>query len=129
MLLPESIRDRLVEDLDEYLNNLPDDPDVEMVATFMIEQLEVYADDKGIDDIIVGLEESGGLDSTLQETLEAEMSSNDDFEFTGEECVALLESACEIEWEEDDDDDLDDEDEEAEGEEEGEGEAEAEEEA
>lgn len=118
MLLPESIRDRLVEDLDEYLNNLPDDPDVEMVATFIIEQLEVYADEKGIDDIVVGLEESGGLDSTLQEFLESEMDSNDDFEFTGEECVALLEAACEIEWEEEEEDLEEEEEEVEEGEEE-----------
>ncbi|HMV69046.1 MAG TPA: hypothetical protein PKA64_19520 [Myxococcota bacterium] len=108
MLLPQSIRDALINDLEEYLGALPDDPDPEMVTAFMIEQLETYADEKGIDDIIVSLEESGSLDSTLQETLESEMSSNDDFEFTEEECVSLLESICDIEWMEEDDDDGDD---------------------
>lgn len=114
MLLPQSIRDALINDLEEYLGALPDDPDPEMVTAFIIEQLETYADEKGIDDIIVSLEESGSLDTTLQETLEAEMSSNDDFEFTEEECVSLLESITDIEWIEDDDDveeDLEDEEE------------------
>jgi dynactin complex subunit len=117
LLLPQSIRDALINDLEEYLGALPDDPDPEMVTAFIIEQLETYADEKGIDDIIVSLEESGSLDTTLQETLEAEMSSNDDFEFTEEECVSLLESITDIEWIEDDDDveeDLEDEEEEEE---------------
>mgnify|MGYP007060376758 CR=1 FL=1 len=116
MLLPQSIRDALITDLEEYLGNLPDDPDPEMVAAFMIEQLEIYADERGIEDIIVALEESGSLDSSLQDTLESEMASNDDFEFTEEECVSLLESLCDIEWMEDDDEpgeaeDVDEEDE------------------
>lgn len=110
MQLPQSIREALVNDLEEYLSNLSDDPDSEMVASYMIEQLELYADEAGIDDIIVSLEESGGLDEPLQDILESEMSSNEDFEFTEEECVSLLERVCDIEWEDDDDDD-DDEDE------------------
>lgn len=119
MLLPQSIRDALINDLEEYLGALPDDPDPEMVTAFIIEQLETYADEKGIDDIVVSLEESGALDTTLQETLESEMSSNDDFEFTEEECISLLENICDIEWMEDEDDEEDDvtdeEEEEAEG--------------
>jgi hypothetical protein len=117
VLLPQSIRDALINDLEEYLGNLPDHPDAEMVAAFMIEQLETYADEKGIEDIVVSLEESGGLDTPLQEALESEMASNDDFEFTEEECVSLLESLCDLEWVEDDDeandeltDDLDEDD-------------------
>ncbi len=117
MLLPQSIRDALVNDLEEFLNNLPDDPEPEMVAGFMIEQLEIYADERGIEDIIVSLEESGNLDVSLQEALESEMESNEDFEFTEEECVSLLETLCDIEWDEitdEIDDDLDDEEEEEE---------------
>jgi hypothetical protein len=120
VLLPQSIRDSLITDLEEYLGNLPDDPDPEMVAAFMIEQLEIHADEKGIEDIIVSLEESGALDSSLQDTLESEMASNDDFEFTEEECVSLLESLCDIEWMEDEpsEDPVDDTDEEDDDEEE-----------
>lgn len=112
MELPESIREALIDDLEEFLGNLPDDPDAEMVANFMIEQLEIYADERGIDDIVVSLEESGSLDGSLRDELESEMSSNEDFEFTEEECVELLETMCDIEWiEDDEDDDLEDEDE------------------
>ena len=111
MQLPESIRNALVNDLEEFLSNLPDDPEPEMVASFIVEQLESYADEKGIEDIVVQLEESGSLDGSLRDELESEMASNDDFEFTEEECVELLETMCDIEWTEDDedDDDLDDE--------------------
>lgn len=106
LLLPQSIRDALINDLEEFLANLPDHPDAEMVASFIIEQLETYADEKGIEDIIVGLEESGSLDVSLQEALEEEMSSNDDFSFTEEECIGLLETVCDIEWMEDEEDDV-----------------------
>ncbi len=112
MELPQSIRESLMNDLEEFLSNLPDNPEPEMVTNFMIEQLELYADERGIDDITVSLEESGALEASLREELENEMASNDDFEFTEEECVELLETMCDIEWEEDEEeeeeDDLDD---------------------
>jgi hypothetical protein len=109
--LPEPIREELIDDLEEFLSNLPDDPDAEMVANFMIEQLEIYAEERGIEDIVVKLEESGALDSSLRETLESEMASNEDFEFTEEECVDLLETITDIEWvEEEEDEDYDDDD-------------------
>ncbi|MCB9665765.1 MAG: hypothetical protein H6732_16775 [Alphaproteobacteria bacterium] len=103
MELPQSIRESLVNDLEEFLSNLPDDPDAEMVSNFILEQLEIYAEDHGIEDIVVGLEESGSLDGALRDELESEMSSNDDFEFTEEECIDLLETMCDIEWVEDED--------------------------
>ena len=46
------------------------------------------------------------------------MSSNDEFEYTGEEIISLLERLCEIEWVESEDDEEDDDDEEEEEEEE-----------
>ncbi len=112
MMLPTSIREELIEALEEFLGNLPDDPDAELVAGFIIEQLEIAADERGIEDIVVALEESGGLDGSLSDALEEEMASNDDFEFTEEECVSLLERLCDIEWdEEEDEEDEDDDDE------------------
>jgi len=116
VLLPLSLREALVNDLEEFLGNLPDDPEAEMVTAFIIEQLELYADERGIDDIVGQLEESGSLDDSLVNSLESEMESNEDFEFTEEECVSLLEEMCEIEWDDvpdpldddDDDDALDD---------------------
>lgn len=102
--LPLSLRESLMNNLEELLGKLSDAPDPEMVASQIIEHLELYADEEGLDDIVVSLEESGALGEPLQEMLEAEMRDNSDFEFTEEECVSLLEEMCEIEWEEDDDD-------------------------
>ena len=113
MQLPISLRESLVNELEVYLGSVGD-PEAEKVAEFMLEQLELYADESGNDDLLSDLEDSGGLDGSLQESLEAEMASNDDFEFTEEECVSLFEALCEIEWNEDaedvDDDDDDDDD-------------------
>lgn len=118
MELPISIRDQLVDGLEAYLQNFSDDPEPEAIAEYILEELETYADDEGIDDIIAQLEESGQLDASFQESLESEMSSNDEFEFTGEEIVSLLERLCGIDWL--DDEDLDDLSEEPEEEEEAE---------
>jgi metal-responsive CopG/Arc/MetJ family transcriptional regulator len=121
MQLADSFRESLVDELDDMLENYGDSPDTEAIAEFLIEQLELYADERGIEDILAVLEEAGELDSSLKETLESEMSSNDEFEYTGEEIVSLLERLCSIEWgAPDDDDDLDDDDEEDDDEEEAE---------
>lgn len=112
MELPQSLRDDLVEELDAYLEAIAN-PEAEQVTSFVIELLEGAADDLDIDDIIVTLEEEGALDDTLATTLEEEMESNDEFEFTGEEVASLLERLCHIEWSDEDGDD-DDEDEEEE---------------
>jgi len=111
MQLDVSFRETLVDELDDMLDAYGTKPDAEALAEFVIEQLELYADETGLDDIITSLEESGELDAPLQETLETEMASNDEFEYTGEEIVSLLERLCHIEWDnldDDDDDDLDD---------------------
>lgn len=107
MQLPTSLRESLVEELDEYLEAFASEPDPEAVAAFVIELLEAWADEAGEDDLLTDLEESGALDEPLAERLESEVSSNDEFEFTGEELVSLLEKLCAIEWDEDDDDDED----------------------
>lgn len=112
MQLPYSIREGLVDDMDEYLESYGSTPDPEAVAAYVIELLEGYAEEQGVDDIVVELEESGSLDEPLQDVLEQEMSSNDEFEYTGEEVVSLLERMCDIEWEESDEDEDEDEDEE-----------------
>jgi hypothetical protein len=107
--LPISMRDQLVEEVDEYLEAFSSEPDPEAVGGYLVELLENYAEDEGIDDLIASLEEEGELDGTLQDTLETEMSSNDEFEYTGEEIISLLERLCGIEWESDEDDEDDEE--------------------
>ncbi|TVQ91305.1 MAG: hypothetical protein EA397_09590 [Deltaproteobacteria bacterium] len=109
MKLDDAFRETLVDELDDMLDAYGSQPDPEPIVEFLIEQLEIYADDYGIDDMITSLEESGELDAPLQETLEAEMSSNDEFEYTGEEIVSLLERVCHIVWDSiEDDEELDD---------------------
>ncbi|MEQ1503112.1 MAG: hypothetical protein ABMB14_12820 [Myxococcota bacterium] len=120
MQLPNSMRDHMVDDLDEYLEAVSASPDTEAIASYVIELLETYAENEGIDDVLAQLEEAAALDGTLSETLEEEMSSNDEFEYTGEEIVSLLERLCEIEWIESESDDEEEEDEEEEDEEEAE---------
>jgi hypothetical protein len=108
----------MVDDLDEYLDAVSASPDTEAIANYVIELLETYAENEGIDDVLAALEEEAALDATLVETLEEEMSSNDEFEYTGEEIISLLERLCEIEWvESEGDEDEDDEEEEEEEEE------------
>lgn len=107
MQLPISIRDALVDELDEMLDAYATDPDTEAVVSYLLQQLEILADEEGIEEVLSGLEEEAALDGALSEVLEAEMDSNDEFEFTGEEVVSLLERICEIEWEDEDGDEDD----------------------
>ena len=121
MQLPNTMRDKMVDDLDEYLEAVSASPDTEAIASYVIELLETYAEDAGIDDVVATLEEESTLDGTLVETIEEEMSSNDEFEYTGEEITSLLERLCDIEWVDSKggaDDEEDDEEEEEEEEEE-----------
>jgi hypothetical protein len=113
----------MVDDLDEYLEAVSASPDTEAISAYVIELLETYAEDAGLDDIVAALEEETSMDGSLVETLEEEMSSNDEFEYTGEEIVSLVERLCAIEWaegaklpdgEEEDEDEDEDEDEEEE---------------
>jgi hypothetical protein len=115
--LPNEMRDTLVEQLDEYLDAQTGtgSPDPETVAAYVIEQIATAAEEMKIDDcdeIILKLESSGELEASLLELLEEEFESNDEFEFTGEEIVSLVEKVCEIEWatKDDDDDDADEDD-------------------
>ena len=63
--LSKALREALVNNLETFLDALSDTPDLEMVATYVIDQLETYLM-SGIDDIVVELEESGALDGSLQ---------------------------------------------------------------
>ncbi len=107
MQLPLSVRESLVDDVDEFLEAFSTDPEPEQVANYVLELLETYADEEGIDDIVPTLEEEAELDGSLHEMLESEMASNDEFEYTGEEVVSILERICGIEWDANPDDDDD----------------------
>lgn len=99
--LPHEMRDTLVEQLDEYLDAQSGTPDPETVASYVVELIGTVADEMKIgdgDEIILKLESSGEMDASVQELLEEEFESNDEFEFTGEEIVSLVEKVCEVEW-------------------------------
>ncbi len=118
IVLPHEMRDTLVEQVNEYIDSLNGVPDAEDVANRMVEIIEAVADEMkldGADEIILKLESSGQLDASLQEMLEDEFERDEEFEFTGEDLVGLIEKVCELEWsskEETDDDDDEAEDEE-----------------
>ena len=110
-MLPLSMRDDLVAELDDYLDGLPDSADAETLTAYAIQVIEQLADDLAIDDVVGWLEDEGALDGALQESLESEILSSEEIE-TGEDLIVLLEGLCNIEWSEDDelDDDDDDDD-------------------
>jgi len=114
--LPSPLRDELLDELEDFLDAIGS-PEAEQVVTYLIEQLEMLGDEYEVEDVVDQMEHEGALEGSLQEALESEMTSNDEFEFTGEEVVTLLERVVAIEWDDtatkksDDDDDDDDDDE------------------
>jgi len=110
MQLPSKLRDILVNELDEYFDAVGSEPDPEAVSQYVIELLETFADDAGMDELVEQMEEEAALDTNLQQTLEEEMSSNDEFKATGEELATLVERLCMVEWGDEEDDDGGDDD-------------------
>lgn len=108
--LPKSLRDKLIDELDDFLDAIAA-PEVEQVVAYLLEQIELHGEDTGRDDLVAEMEEEGSLDGSLSETLETEMESNDEFEFTGEEIVTLLERIVGIDWDYDDDEEEEEEEE------------------
>jgi len=108
--IKSSIREMLVAELDEFLEAYTERADAEAIASYVIEQLQTYGDDQQINDIIGDMEESGYVDGTLLDSLINEFESNDEFVFTGEEVVSLLERLCELQWVDEDEDEDDDDD-------------------
>ncbi len=114
MQLPHEMRDTLVETLDEYLEAQTGSPEPEAVAAYVVELLGTVADEMKLDEadeIVLKLESSGELDASLIEMLEEEFESNEEFEYTGDEIVSLVEKVCDVEWTtKDDDEEVEDKD-------------------
>jgi capsid protein len=101
MELPSSMRELLVEQLNEFCENLDDTSDTSAIAEQVVELIEqVTHEVPGVSsaDIISRLESSGEMDASLSEVLEDTFDSAASFDYTGEELVTLLEKLCEIEW-------------------------------
>ncbi len=111
MQLPHEMRDTMVEQLDEYFDAQTGTPEPEAVAAHVVDLIGTVADELKLDDsdeLLLKLESSGELDASLLEVLEEEFESNQEFEFTGEDIVSLLEKVCDVEWTTKDDDDAED---------------------
>lgn len=116
MQLPHEMRDTMVEQLDEYFDAQTGTPEPEAVAAHLVELVVTVAEEMKLEEteeLLLKLESSGELDASLLEVLEEQFESNQEFEFTGEDVVGLLEKVCDIEWttkDDDDDDSADDDD-------------------
>lgn len=112
--LPQEMRELLVERLDDFISELTDTSDTESIAQSIVHSIEAIADEveyEKAEEVIARLEASGELEGSLAEVLEEHLSAEDDFDFTGEDLVSMIEKICEIEWadlEDEADDDVDD---------------------
>ncbi len=101
---PHSMRVLLVDELDEFCETIDETSSPEAVAEAVVEALESVATQvSGVDAecILADLEESGELEGSLVEALEARFLRG--FDYTGESVVAFLERRTEIEWSDEDD--------------------------
>ena len=101
MQLPSSVKDAILEELETYLDTV-DEPAVETVVQFVVDQLELAGDDLDLPDIIGDIEESGALDGPLADALTDALETEPEFVFTGDEIVSLFESLGAIEWTDED---------------------------
>ena len=112
--LPQEMRELLVERLDDFISELTDTSDTESIAQSIVHAIEAIADQveyEKAEEVISRLEASGELEGSLGEVLEEHLSAEDEFDFTGEDLVSLIEKICEIEWadlEDENEDDIDD---------------------
>ena len=111
MQLPGSLRVELLDEIDQFLQAASAGP--EALTQCVLDLLETFGDEQGIDDICSSLEDSGGLEAPLQESLENEFTTNENFHETGEDAISVIEQLCGIDWIDDADfDDLEELDEE-----------------
>lgn len=97
MQLPTSLRDAILDTIDTYVDTVSE-ADTEMVVEYVIEQIELAADELDYDDLIGTMEDEGGLDGSLAEALTETFETAAEFVFTGEEVVSSLEELLTIEW-------------------------------
>ena len=97
MIFTKSLRQRLINELDEYLDGFGSVPALELLTPYFIQLLEQAADDDGTDDVAGELEDMGALDGSFQESLESEIESADE-PSDGEDLIRILEGMCQIEW-------------------------------
>ena len=106
--LPQEVRDLLMEQLDEYIEEVVNSPDAEELAQVVVEKLPELAEelelefDKG-DDIIGYLEIAGDLEAPFQDMLMEQLEMLDQDNITAEDVLVTMERLCEIDWMREDD--------------------------
>lgn len=101
MDLPKRLRDLLIVRVDEYLEDVNDDPEPADLAEVVVDALLAGADELGLDDaadVVARIEEHAGLDDTLLEALEYEFANDEDLDVTGDAVASLLRRICRIAW-------------------------------
>ena len=96
MQLPVSLREDLLEEIDQFLQ--ASSPGSEALTQCVLDLMEAFGEDRSIDDIVSSLEDSGGLESPLQESLENEFVTNENFHDNGEDAISIFEQLCAIDW-------------------------------
>lgn len=114
MNIINELRDQLIVALDDYLENVNDDPGAGQLAEKIVSLLEITAEELGMDDagsIIADIEEAAGLEEDLVDVLETELGRTNDLELDGESIVEFIEKLGMLDFDEtDDDDDFDEDD-------------------
>lgn len=101
MKLPAHVRESLVIAIDEYFENENDDPDVEQLAQFIADQIEISAEEAGleeVDELLAKIEEDARLEESVAGTLEYELGQHEDLELTGEEVMSFVEKVLRLRW-------------------------------
>ena len=83
--------------MDDILGAYKSAADPEIIASFLVEYIESFGDEIGLEDIIDELEEHSSADGSLAVVLEGEFEASD-LTVTAEEAVSILERTCGIEW-------------------------------
>ncbi len=102
MTLPTEVRETLIVMLDEYLEEVNDEPDGTDLATIFVKYLITAAEEAGVEDaeeIDVTIEEECELEEPLHNQLELEFSNSDEFDLVGEEILDFAAKLCQITWE------------------------------
>ncbi|GEM_PF-1624823 len=105
MTLPTEVRETLIVMLDEYLEEVNDEPDGTDLANVFVKFLIASAEEAGVEDaeeLDVSIEEECEFEEPVHHQLELEFSNSDEFDLVGEEIVDFAAKLCQIVWEGDD---------------------------
>ncbi len=101
--LPKSMRQMIIDQMDENFGLVGKDGAAEDFAQAVIDAIEASADeldDETGDEIVSHLEASGELEDSLEDTMAAGFEDDPEFDYIGEAVMRLIERMCNIKWSE-----------------------------